>query len=144
MAVWRLRVRSSDAALFAGTAAVMRNRGDVFDGGNFEADGLERPDGGFTAGAGPFDPDFDFLHAVSHGLAGGILSDLLRGVGRAFARALEANAATRATVRIVFFMVFQFGVFGFRQCPPPQPGREKHLRTEASGFRSKNQEVFPK
>jgi hypothetical protein len=66
------------------------------------------------------------------------------GAGVAFcANALEANVATRATVRIVFFMVFQFGVFGFRQCPPPQPGREKHLRTEALRFRSKNQEVFP-
>ena len=65
----------------------------VFDRADFQADGLQRADGGFTAGAGTFDADFDFLHAVRHRLAGGVLRDLLRGVGRALARAFETDAA---------------------------------------------------
>ena len=65
----------------------------VLDGGDFEADRLERADGGFAAGAGTFDANFDFAHAVRHGLAGGVLGDLLRGVGGALARAFEADAA---------------------------------------------------
>ena len=53
----------------------------------------KRANGGFTAGAGTLDADFDFLHAVRHRLARGVLRDLLRGVGRAFARTFETNAA---------------------------------------------------
>ena len=60
---------------------------------DFQADGLQRADGGFAAGARTLDADFDFLHAVRHRLAGGVLRDLLGGVGRAFARAFETDAA---------------------------------------------------
>src|SRR5258706_346007 len=69
----------------AGTAAVVRNRGHVLDRADLQANGLERANRGFAAGAGTFDTDFNFLHAVRHRLAGGILRDLLRGVGRALA-----------------------------------------------------------
>ena len=71
----------------------MRHGGDVADDGDFEADGLDGADGGFAAGAGALDADFDFLQAVAHGLAAGILRDHLRGVGGALARALEAALA---------------------------------------------------
>ena len=60
---------------------------------DFQADRLQGADGGFTAGAGTFDADFDFAHAVRHRLAGGILGDLLRGVSGALARAFETDAA---------------------------------------------------
>ena len=55
---------SSDAALLGRTAAVVRHGGDVADDRHFQADGLERADSRFAAGAGAFDADFDFLEAV--------------------------------------------------------------------------------
>ena len=70
----------------------MRDGRDVLDGADFQADGLEGANGGFAAGAGAFDADFHFLHAVGHGLAGGVLRDHLRGVSRALARAFETHA----------------------------------------------------
>src|SRR5688500_1031856 len=70
----------------------MRHRGAILDGGDLEADSLQRANGGFPAGAWSFDADFDFAHAVGHGLAGGVLSDLLRGERSALARPVEANA----------------------------------------------------
>src|SRR6266849_9159754 len=82
-----------DAALFAGTASVVWNRGDIFDGGDFEADGLQGADGGFAAGTGTLDSDFNLSHAVRHGLASGVLGDLLGGKSGALARAFKADLA---------------------------------------------------
>jgi hypothetical protein len=70
----------------------VRHRRHVLDRADVQADGLQRADGGFAAGTGAFDADFDFLHAVRHRLAGGVLRDLLRGVSRALARAFEPDA----------------------------------------------------
>src|SRR3974390_3161015 len=82
-----------DAALFAGAATVVRHRGHVLDGGDFQPDGLESADGRLAARTGAFNPHFEFAHAVRHGLPGGVLRDLLSRVGGALARALESNAA---------------------------------------------------
>ena len=68
--------------------------GDVFDDTDFEADGLDGADGGFTTGTWAFDADFDFFEAVTHGLAAGVLGDHLGGVGGAFAGAFEATLAS--------------------------------------------------
>src|SRR5204863_9149730 len=82
-----------NAALFWGTAAVVRNGRDVADDGDVEADGLNGTDGRFAAGARAFHADFDFLKAMTHSLAAGILGHHLRGISGAFARALEAAFA---------------------------------------------------
>ena len=85
-----LRFVGSDATLFRRTATVVRHGRDVADYGDFEADGLHGADGGFAAGAGALDADFDFSETVAHGLSAGILRDHLSGVGGALARAFEA------------------------------------------------------
>ena len=74
----------------------MGHWGDILDGRDFQADGLEGADGGFTAGTGAVHTDLELAHAVGHGLAGGILGGLLRGKRRALAGALEADASGRA------------------------------------------------
>src|SRR5215831_8450815 len=91
--IYDCRVTILHAALLARTAAVVRHGGHILDRADFQTDRLQRADGGFTAGAGTFDADFDFLQAVGHRLAGGVLRNHLRGVSRAFARALETDAA---------------------------------------------------
>jgi len=80
-----------DTALFAGATAVMRNRSYVLNRADFQADGLQGADGGFTAGTGPFDPHFDFAHTVGHRRAGGVLRDLLRSESGALAGAFESH-----------------------------------------------------
>ena len=71
----------------------MRNRCNVFDGGDFQPDRLQSPDRRFSARTRTFDADFNFLHAVRHGLARRVLRDLLRRISGAFARTFEANLA---------------------------------------------------
>ena len=83
----------SNAALFGRAAAIVGNGGDVPDDADFQANGLNGAHGGFATGAGTFDADFDFLQAVAHGLAAGILGNHLRGVGGALAGAFEAALA---------------------------------------------------
>src|SRR6187397_2161985 len=84
-----------DPAPLRRPAAVVRLRGDVGNGAHLEAGGLQRPDRGLAAGAGPLDEHVDLLHAVLSGLAGGALGGHLRGEGRGLARALEADVAGR-------------------------------------------------
>ena len=83
------------ATLLRGAAAVVGQRGVVFDGGDFEAAVLKGGDGGFAAGAGALDADFDFLEAVLFGLGGALLSSAGGGEGGALAGALEADGAGR-------------------------------------------------
>ena len=94
---WSARPESSsDAAAFARAAAVVGHRRHVDDRGDFQADGLEGPDGGVAAEARTADADLDVLQAVGHGIAGGVLGDDLGGVRRRLARAAEvAFAGTR-------------------------------------------------
>src|SRR6266542_4899079 len=92
MTIYQFRVAGLHAALFARATPVMRHGGHILNHADLQTDGLESADGRFAAGAGAFDADFDFAHAVGHGLAGGILRDLLGGEGGAFARALEADS----------------------------------------------------
>src|SRR5438046_2841937 len=71
----------------------MRHRRAVLDDTNFKPNRLESPDGRFTAGARTFDADFDFAHAMGHGLARGVLRDLLSGKRRALARTFKTDPA---------------------------------------------------
>src|SRR5262245_39154320 len=73
-------------------AAVVRDRGDVTDGGDLQADRLERPDGGFAPGPWPAHEHLDLLEAELHALAGGDLGRCLGGEWRALAGPLEASA----------------------------------------------------
>src|SRR5262245_25774326 len=82
-----------DAALLAGTTAVVRKRRDVFDGLHFEAGGFERGDRAFAATAGALHFDFNFLDAELLGFVGGLLSGHLPGKRRALAAALETSGA---------------------------------------------------
>ena len=50
---------SLNAASLRRTAAVVRDRSDVFDEGHFETAGSKSADSGFTAGTGSLDIDFD-------------------------------------------------------------------------------------
>src|SRR5476651_1071537 len=81
------------AAALAGAAAVVRDRRDVDDGGDLQADGLEGADGAVAAEAGTGDADDDVLEAVRHRVAGGVLGDDLGGVGGGLARAAEVALA---------------------------------------------------
>src|SRR5690348_7351006 len=90
------RCEKSDAAALWRTAAVVRNRRDVADDDDVQARCGERAHGGFTAGAGTLDANLDALHAVLVARdAGGGERSLLRGVGRALTRTLEADRTGR-------------------------------------------------
>src|SRR3954454_7255060 len=86
---------SLDPAPLGRTAAVVRLGGDVGDGADLEAGGLEGTDRGLPAGAGALHEHVDLLHAVLGGLAGGALGGHLRGERSGLTRALEAHVTTR-------------------------------------------------
>src|SRR5687767_5828134 len=86
-------VTSLDATAFAGAAAVVRDRRDVDDRNNLEADCLQRADGGVAAKPGPRNANNDVLQAVRHGVARGVLSNNLRRVCGRFTRAAEVALA---------------------------------------------------
>src|SRR5487761_1924800 len=70
-------------------ATVVGDWGDIADGGDCQARGLERANRRFPAAPGTADIDFDHLEAVFHGPAGGIFASKLGGERRALARTLE-------------------------------------------------------
>src|SRR3954464_4154619 len=74
-------------------AAVVRNWGHVLDGADLEADSLQAPDGGLTAGAGTLHEHVDLAHAVLLRATRGGLGSHLRGERRRLAGALEARLA---------------------------------------------------
>src|SRR3954447_6159621 len=74
-------------------AAVVRNWSHVLDGADLEADRLQAPDGGLTAGAGTLHEHVDLTHAVLLRATRGRLGGHLRGERRRLARALEAHLA---------------------------------------------------
>src|ERR1700722_9780616 len=83
----------------------MRNRSHILDHGDFQSDSLQSADRRFTSGAGAFDADFDFAHAMGHGLTGRILRDLLSRVRGTLAGPFETNSpcarpADQITVQI--------------------------------------------
>src|SRR3954470_23363541 len=84
---------SLDPAPLGRTAAVVRLGGDVGDGADLEAGGLEGTDRGLPAGAGALHEHVDLLHAVLGGLAGRALGRHLGGERRRLARALETDVA---------------------------------------------------
>src|SRR6478736_6207345 len=84
-----------DATALARAAAVVRHRGDVDDRGDLEADGLETADGGVAAEAGTAHANLNFLEAVGHRVARGVLGDHLGGVGRGLTRTAEVALAGR-------------------------------------------------
>ena len=73
----------------------MRNGSAVFNNANFQTNRLQGANGGFTARSGPFDADFDFTHAVRHGLAGSVLRHLLSAERCAFPLTFESNTSGR-------------------------------------------------
>src|ERR1700691_2025631 len=89
---WSGRRRSYPAPL-AGTAAVVRLRGDVLHAGHFQARGRERTNRRLTSGARALDVDLDLLQPLLDALAGGRVGCHLRRERRGLARALEAGAA---------------------------------------------------
>src|SRR5918994_7298062 len=84
---------SLDPAPLGRTATVVRLGGDVGDGADLEAGGLEGTDRGLPAGAGALHEHVDLLHAVLGGLAGCALGGHLCGERRRLARALETDVA---------------------------------------------------
>src|SRR3974390_2555970 len=88
----QVRNQGLHAALFAGTATIVGHRRDVLDHGDLQSDRLEGTDGPLTARPRALNAHFDFTHAVGHGLPRGVLSDLLRRIGGALARAFESDA----------------------------------------------------
>ena len=74
-----------NAALFWRAATVVRDGGDIPDEGQFQANCLQGPDGGFAPGPGAFDQHFDFFQPVPHGLARSILRDHLGRISGTFA-----------------------------------------------------------
>src|SRR3954468_7402401 len=74
-------------------AAVVRNWGRVLNGADLEADSLQAPDGGLTAGAGTLHEHVDLAHAVLLRATRGRLGGHLRGERRRLPGALEAHLA---------------------------------------------------
>src|SRR5688500_2821667 len=87
---------SLDPTSLRRATAVVRDGRDIGDCGDLEAGGLERPDGLLASAAGALHEDLDLAHAVLHRALGGQVGRLRRGVGRALARALEADQAGAA------------------------------------------------
>src|SRR5947207_13973663 len=85
-----LGTNSLHATFLRGAAAVVRQRGDVLDGLDGQAGGLQGGDGGLAARARPLDADLDFLEAELAGPLGRGLGRALGGERRALAAALEA------------------------------------------------------
>src|SRR5829696_3883834 len=81
------------APLLGGAAAVVRERGDVFDAADLQAGVLELEDGLFAAGARALDLDLDLHHAALAGFGGGLFGGASGGEGGALAGALEADGA---------------------------------------------------
>src|SRR5688500_7311623 len=83
----------SDPPTLLGTAAVVRDRGDVLDATDLDADVLQAADRGLAAAARALHEHVDLADAVLHRGACGLLGSHLRGEGRRLARALEADVA---------------------------------------------------
>jgi len=79
----------------------MRQRGDVFDGLNFEAGRLERGDRAFATTTWAFYFDFDFLDAVLLRLIGRLLRGHLASERRALAAPFEATRASAGPAKRV-------------------------------------------
>ena len=82
-----------DPAPLARPTAVVRDRRDVADRGDREADALQRPQCRFRPEPGP--RTSTSMASCAHGLASGVLGGHLRRERRRFARPLEALAAGR-------------------------------------------------
>ena len=82
-----------DAATLGRPAAVVRDRRDVADQRDLQADDLERAERALAAGARALHEHRDRAHAVLRRLARCLFGSELRGERRALARALEAARA---------------------------------------------------
>src|SRR5450756_956180 len=76
-------------------ATVVRDRGHVADRGDGEAGRLQRTQRRLAARTRTRHLDLEGAHAVLLRLLGGVFGRHLRGVGRRFARALEAHGPRR-------------------------------------------------
>src|SRR6516225_2666151 len=89
------------AAFLRWPAAIVRQRGNIFDGLDVQAGGLQSSDGGLAAGAWAFHADLDFLESELGSAFGGYFSGALGGKGRALAAAFEADRAGRSVTQRV-------------------------------------------
>src|SRR5579884_184248 len=83
--------RDSNSAALTRTNPVVRDRGDVADAGDREADRLERTKRALAARARPLDLDLERADAVFRRLPARVLGGDLRGVRRRLAAALESH-----------------------------------------------------
>src|SRR5215475_1903831 len=86
---------SSDPAPLWRAAAVVRDRGDVLDGPDLQASGLERADCGLATRARALHEHVDLAHAVLHGPPRGGFGSHLSSERRRLARALKADLPGR-------------------------------------------------
>src|SRR5688500_11931204 len=87
--------KSSDAAALGRAHAVVRDRGDVPDRGDLEADRLQRAQRRLAARTRSLDLHLERADAMLGGLLARILGGDLGGIGGRFARPLEAHHAGR-------------------------------------------------
>src|SRR6202020_1367438 len=73
----------------------VRDRGDVLDPDDLDADRGQRADRGLATRAGPAHEYVDLAHAMFHGLLGAGLGGQLGGEGSGLARTLEADVPGR-------------------------------------------------
>ena len=83
----------------------MRDWGDVFDAGDFDAGVLDGTDGGLSTRPWALHLDVDFANAVLHGSPSRSLSSLLGGIRGGLARTLEANVAAGCPAEDVALLV---------------------------------------
>src|SRR6267142_644699 len=91
----RPRSKNSNPPALARPAAIVRDRGHVADRGDGEARSLQRAKRRFAARTRAGDFNLQRAHAVFLRLLGDVFGRDLRGVGRRFARTLEAHRSGR-------------------------------------------------
>ena len=90
------RIPSLDATTFAWSAAIVRQRRDVFNAADRDTRNLEAGDGTFATGTRSVDADFHFLDAELASLVGTGFRRPLSGEGCALTRPLEAHRSGAA------------------------------------------------
>src|SRR5437867_13023313 len=83
----------------------MRNRRDITDQGEIEADRLQRTHCRLASGTGTFNKDLNLFEPVAHRLSRCILCDQVRRIRRALARTFKTNFPSARPADHIFVQI---------------------------------------
>ena len=95
----------SNASFFARSAAVVRDRRDIFNQLDVQAGRLQRSDRTLATTAGTFDSNLDVTHTELGGLLRSLLSRALAGERRALSATLETTGSSAGPAQGVAFRI---------------------------------------